>query len=243
MKIKAILFDSGRVLNFPKTGNWFIPSDFFQAVNRESFRKIPRYRKNQAFHRACAYLDSKKRIVNREQELQLFKAYYRILSKELPELNLNAQKADYLAQNLVFSPAKYQFYDDALPVLKKLSVEYKLAVVSDAWPSLEGVFEKAGMRKYFSSFVISSLLGTVKPDSVMYQTALNELGVSAQEALFVDDQAKSCKGAARLGIHAVLLCRGKARYMFYRLTEFLRNYKVINNLIQINWVLKRVEQR
>lgn len=29
MKVKAILFDSGRVLNKPATGHWFMTSNFF----------------------------------------------------------------------------------------------------------------------------------------------------------------------------------------------------------------------
>lgn len=30
--IKAILFDSGRILNIPKTGHWFIPPNFMKII-------------------------------------------------------------------------------------------------------------------------------------------------------------------------------------------------------------------
>lgn len=31
--IKAILFDSGNVLNYPRTGNWFIPPNFYRYID------------------------------------------------------------------------------------------------------------------------------------------------------------------------------------------------------------------
>ncbi|MGN0313009.1 MAG: HAD-IA family hydrolase [Lachnospiraceae bacterium] len=36
-KIKAILFDSGKVLNFPASGHWFITPNFFEYVEKEKF--------------------------------------------------------------------------------------------------------------------------------------------------------------------------------------------------------------
>lgn len=52
-------------------------------------------------------------------------------------------------------------------------------MVSDAWPSLENVFRKAGLRDCFSSFVISSIKGIRKPHELMYKAALKELGVKS----------------------------------------------------------------
>lgn len=56
-------------------------------------------------------------------------------------------------------------------------------MVSDAWPSLEKVYVKSGLRVYFSSFIISSILGVNKPNKLMYE-ALNDLNVFLEEAIF-----------------------------------------------------------
>lgn len=40
---------------------------------------------------------------------------------------------------------KYTFYKDALKVIPELKLNYKLAVVSDAWPSLKDVFIDNGL--------------------------------------------------------------------------------------------------
>ena len=45
-----------------------------------------------------------------------------------------------LATDLVYNSDKYVFFDDALKVIPTLKSKYKLAIVSDAWPSLKDVF-------------------------------------------------------------------------------------------------------
>lgn len=104
-------------------------------------------------------------------------------------------------------------------------------MVSDAWPSLENVFIKAGLRDYFSSFVISSKLGITKPNKQMYMTALEELNVLPEEAIFIDDSIKNCDGAKDLGIKTFLLCRD---YRYYIYSKFkCRSHNVIRSLNEI----------
>ena len=43
-KIKAVLFDSGRVLNGPVTGHWFITPNFWRYVNKSTFDSIDKSR-------------------------------------------------------------------------------------------------------------------------------------------------------------------------------------------------------
>jgi len=35
--IKAIIFDSGRTLNVPRTGQWFITPNFFNIIENSNF--------------------------------------------------------------------------------------------------------------------------------------------------------------------------------------------------------------
>lgn len=90
---------------------------------------------------------------------------------------------------------------------------------------------KTNMSTYFDSFVISSFLGTTKPDEKMYITALKELNVKPDETVFIDDNLKNCKGAINVGINAILLCRNqtgihhrenqKYRKRIYRNKQFI----------------------
>lgn len=54
---------------------------------------------------------------------------------------------------------------------------------------------------------MSSILGVVKPHELMFQTALTELRIMPDEALFVDDNIRNLEGARKLGIHTLGLLR------------------------------------
>ena len=232
--MKAILFDSGRVLNYPQSGHWFITPNFFRYVHKDVFDSIPTEKKKLAFKKAYDYINSYKLIKTQEEEYRHFTEYYNIFFKELPELNLKTDDVKKVAEDLVYNPQKYLFFDEAAGVIDMLSKEYKLGVVSDAWPSLNTVFEAAGLRNYFSTFVISSVLGVTKPEGIMYQTALDELGVLPENTIFVDDNLRNCIGAKKLGIHAVLLCRNKFEYALNKIRSVGKGYDVITNLQQLS---------
>ena len=146
--IKAVLFDSGRVLNGPVTGHWFITPNFWEYVDKSIFDSLDK-------------------------------------------------------------------------------------IVSDAWPSLLDVYNENNMTSYFDSIVISSFLGTSKPDSKMYNTALQELNIKPEEAIFIDDSLKNCMGAMAVGINTVLLCRNKQAYISEKIKSISKGYKVINDLNQL----------
>lgn len=203
--IKSILFDSGRVLNMSSTGHWFIPPKFFEYVNKEKFLSIEKEKINNAFSNAQKYLFNEKLIKDRKEELKHFTNFYKLFSENLPELEI--KNVEELAKDIVYNTSKYVFYDDVKEVIPRLKNKYKMAVVSDAWPSLENVFIDADMKKYFGTIVISTQIGTLKPDLKMYETAIKNLDVSNSEAIFIDDNINNCMGAEKLGIKSILMSR------------------------------------
>lgn len=233
MNIKAILFDSGRVLNGPVTGHWFITPNFWEYVNKDVFDSLDKSKIASAFAEADKYIITQKLMTTKEEEYNHFIKFYEIFSSHLPELQLSSEAIENIARDLVFNPEKYVFYDDALSVIPALKDKCKLAIVSDAWPSLLDVYEENNMTSYFDSIVISSFLGTSKPDSKMYNTALEELNVEPEEAIFIDDSPKNCMGAMAVGINTVLLCRNKQVYIREKIRSVGKKYRVINNLHQL----------
>jgi len=208
--IKAILFDSGRVLNYPRTGNWFISPRIFEFIDRDVFDRVKELDINKAFRKAYDYIEKQSLIIDREQEYYHFRRFYRIFSDELPILNLDDELVDMIAKDLVYNNRKYKFYDDVYEVIPKLYERYELGIVSDAWPSLLNVYEEAGLRDYFSKFIISSIIGLTKPDKGMFIPALEELGISPAQTLFIDDNYRNCQGAEELGINSIVLDRDKS---------------------------------
>lgn len=230
--IKAILFDSGKVLNTPKSGNWFISPRFFEYVDPVVYYQLSKKMKQTAFQQAYKYINTQPLIVSQEQEFSHFLQFYQIMADNLPQLRLSMEQVQNLAFDLVYNTDKYIFYADAR-VIPELSEKYKLGIISDAWPSLREVYIKANLYPYFSTFVISSILGISKPDRRMYEAALKELNIEANGAIFIDDNLGNCIGAMKVGLTPVLLCRNKALYCIHRLLGVVKGYSVIYSLDQI----------
>ena len=230
-KIRAILIDSGRVLSGPITGHWFITPSFFNYVDKEIFYSIDESKISDAFYIAGNYMSEQNLILTEEEEYGHFLEYYKIFFSKLSELKMDEEKIEDVTRDLVFNYNKYKFYDDAMETIQELSENYKLAVVSDAWPSLENVFRQAGLRDYFLSFIISSQKGITKPNELMYKSALDELKVSSEEAIFIDDSIKNCDGANELGIKSFLLCRDLKSYNYNKIT--CKKYTVVRSLKDI----------
>ncbi|WP_201259824.1 hypothetical protein [Tissierella sp. P1] len=71
--IKAILFDSGRVLNQPRTGHWFISPRFFEYVDNKKYNAINNKKIKSAFNKAGKYINARNLIQTKEDEYTHFK--------------------------------------------------------------------------------------------------------------------------------------------------------------------------
>lgn len=218
-EVRAVLFDSGRVLNYPTSGNWFITPNFFKYVDRNIFERIEDIDKYSAFRKGLSYLDQNKLIKTTEEEYYHFVKFYEIFSKKLEILHLSDDKIESITKDLVYNNNKYIFYEDVYEVIPKLNNKYKLGIVSDAWPSLINVYKEASLIDYFKTFIVSSIHGILKPDKKMFTLALEELDIIPSQAIFIDDNYKNCEGAERVGIKPILINREKDKNQQTKYTE------------------------
>ena len=68
--------------------------------------------------------------------------------------------------------------------------------------------EVAAVMDRFEVVIESSKVGLRKPDPAIYQLALDQLDVSADEAAYLDDLGINCKPAAALGMTAIKVVSG-----------------------------------
>ncbi len=93
---------------------------------------------------------------------------------------------------------------DLISVIRSLRPRYKTALLSNAWDNLRQALEQDwGIADAFDELFISAEVGLAKPDSRIYQLALERLNVAPPEAVFVDDFMENVIAAQRLGIHAI----------------------------------------
>lgn len=140
-------------------------------------------------------------------ELSMAEAFDLILraSGVEPRPGLARDLADK-ARELLLSSAR--LYDDVLPFLRTLrSRGVKTAIVSNCNENTRPMLVALGVAGLADTLVLSCEVGAVKPTAPIFRDALRQLGVAAGAALFVDDTATYCAGAAALGISAVQMQR------------------------------------
>jgi HAD superfamily hydrolase (TIGR01549 family) len=94
--------------------------------------------------------------------------------------------------------------DFAGEVIETLARSYRLGVVSNYphGPVVAASLERFGLRKYFTTIVVSSDTGWMKPHAECYQPALAALPAPPGKTLMVgDDLRNDVKGAKALGLH------------------------------------------
>lgn len=95
-------------------------------------------------------------------------------------------------------------------ILRRLRKKYRLGVVSNfAYsPAVKKTLERFGVAELFDAIVVSADIGWRKPSPRIFQIALQSLGISASETVFVGDELDhDVEGAARVGMFTVLLKR------------------------------------
>jgi putative hydrolase of the HAD superfamily len=103
-----------------------------------------------------------------------------------------------------------RLYDDALPFLRAVrSRGIKIAIVSNCSEHTRDLLESNGVAELADTLALSCEVGAEKPAAEIFTYALDQLGVPAGRALFVDDQPSYCAGATALGITAVQIVRGE----------------------------------
>jgi epoxide hydrolase-like predicted phosphatase len=87
--------------------------------------------------------------------------------------------------------------------LRSLRPHYFVGLISNAWPDLREYVAKQGFDDAFDHMVISGEVGVMKPEARIYQIALEQAGVSPNEAVFVDDFYENIEGCRAVGMHGI----------------------------------------
>jgi putative hydrolase of the HAD superfamily len=76
----------------------------------------------------------------------------------------------------------------------------RLALLSNAGPDYGSYFRHGVLGEYFEAVYVSGELKLLKPEPEIYQHVLADLGISAAEAIFIDNRADNVRAAQELGI-------------------------------------------
>jgi epoxide hydrolase-like predicted phosphatase len=87
--------------------------------------------------------------------------------------------------------------------LRSLRGRYKTGLISNAWSDLRAYILKQKFDDAFDKMIISAEAGAAKPDPGIYHIALEQLEVSPNEAVFVDDFIENIEACEKIGIQGI----------------------------------------
>ena len=118
--------------------------------------------------------------------------------------------ADLSRRDAEFMRSHIKLCDDTVPFLSWLRSRGVLsALVSNCADTTRAQLTHLGIIPLVDAVVLSCEVGSMKPYPEIYVTALEELGVAAVDAVFIDDQPSFCVGAQAVGVRPIQIARGQ----------------------------------
>lgn len=223
--IKNIIFDIGGVLAEPKSGHWFITTNFWNILNKNLIDE----EKLKISLKKYLYLQTQEPKTEKDEH-KMFSNYYCNVLKDINYPNASLDIANKLADDCVYNDGKFIFFDDVYSILEELSKKYNLYIISNGWPSSFRVLKNKGIDKYFKGIIISSMYTTVKEEN-LFDIFINKYKeVTPSESLYIDDRNHILQKAKEYGFNLLLM----DRYKKYEKTQF----EIVNNM---NDILKILE--
>ena len=222
--IKNLVFDFGRVLAYPATGNWFITPETKNILGTLRFFKLMHSSKTStAFRNSCRYLDSIHLLHTEEEEIEQFTEFYKRALTEIGIKDKNETLSLKLALDVTLNDN-----NDVLPCFEELKSEYSISVLSDTWPSLRRVLKNYGVSQYLSGIVLSCDYNEQKSGTKLFEIAIKEWNILPEETVFVDDSESNLDNASKVGFSCILMDRtGKKKESKYPIVYDLNDLKSI----------------
>ncbi len=211
-KTRAILFDAGDILYFrPERGQKFqaFLNKFGLTDVKISLSKLNAL-KRKAFHGS----------ISQDQHRQAILSLYGVNDPEKMRLGQQALEED--DNNIQF----FNGVRETLIALKEGG--YLLGVITDTAMPLHiklRWFEDGGFVHVWDSIISSNELGIQKPEPEIYTAALQQLGVSAGQAIFIGHDADELQGAHTAGMKTIAFNfgeRAKADFYINDFSDLLR---------------------
>ncbi|MFW9854210.1 MAG: HAD family hydrolase [Candidatus Thorarchaeota archaeon] len=202
---KAIYFNVGGTLIQPKRGT--VPSQYANHLSAILNKRISKPQVYEAFKNAERWVLTRKRPGSLFSDLDQRKyqnAFYSVLGIQ-GRKQINRIEAE-LAERLEI---EFILEKGVITMLESLT-EYKLGIVSNWDPSLRDLLTDFGILDYFDSVTISGEIGSGKPGSAIFKSALDDFpNVKAKETIYLgDDYQMDILPAKQLQINAVLYDKG-----------------------------------
>lgn len=189
-EIRAYVFDAGDILYYrPEKGRQF--AEFLGAHGLRPNPELLRELEPLAFR---AY----RGLVSQEEYRRSLLERYGLTAPEEIACGLQALQDD--EDNVTF----FVGVKETLHQLKQAG--YLLGIITDTANSISSKlrwFEKGGFGEVWDAIISSAEFGVRKPDAILYQAMLRQLGLRGEQVIFVGHKAVELDGARSVGMKTV----------------------------------------
>lgn len=222
--IKAIFFDRDNTITYFNPEKKKFLSDFI--LNRTGKEYKLSYDEMMKLFDLAGY--PKDGLKSVDDEMLFWKSYYAQLLLYYGS-NLNLQEDSEVLFNELWCNNERLMFSETEAVFKYFKDKgLKIGIISDTSPSLRLSLEQLGLGKYIDSYICSDLVGFTKPDPRIFNAALDSLGVSAVESIYVDDYDKEADGARNMGFISFNIVRNSlnsGEWIIESLEDIVRYYE------------------
>jgi epoxide hydrolase-like predicted phosphatase len=93
---------------------------------------------------------------------------------------------------------------DLVQFIRSLRGKFHTGLISNAWGGMRDFLSREKIIDVFDTIVISAEVGAMKPEAKIFDLALGQAGVSAKEAVFVDDLPANIESCEKIGMKGIL---------------------------------------
>lgn len=130
-----------------------------------------------------------------------------------------------------------KLYNDADPVLQALSQKYKLGIIANQTDGLVDRLSSLCILKYFSFIISSWDYQIMKPDTKLFQIAVEKSGCNASETVMVGDRLDNDIFPAKsIGMKTIWIKQGFGGMQIAKSEDYVPD-REITNLIELLYVL------
>ena len=195
MKIENIFFDAGGVLFFIRNKRDMVVRKLLLSMGYGEDRVEKAIEAGNEFDRV--YLMDIDWFYSWDQEEAWLKGRYDAIAENIDTTNKVLARKLFM---LTLDTIHYEMYPETVRILEELRGKYNMSVISNALPSLDWAFDHIDLRKYFQKVIISAYEGIDKPDSRIYESALEQTGYDREKTVFIDDKIENVQAAMKLGL-------------------------------------------
>lgn len=235
--INSILLDFGNVLAYPSSGNWFVPPNIHSILSMDVCDLLVKEMKNitSAFQEAYKLINENHLMHTEQEEIEQFTDFYRIIlqnidfgSKENIDINWVSRQ---LAKDLVCNDNRVVIYDDVLTSIKNLKETYRVALLTDNWPSVRRVLDNSFITPLLDGLIISCDYGMCKDKVEFFHIAATELRMEPANTVFVDDSEGNLDNSKLAGFYPIMMDRNN---------KLQSKYPVIHSLVEVQNMINRI---